>query len=179
MDAEILRLQTDVRFLQRKIRRLTFTVAALVVVQFVIAAAPQKPRTADSITVRSLSVVDANGTERVRIAAPLPDPIMLGKRFDRHGAVSGMLIFDPEGNERGGYVTDDGPDRNAAITLDEVMRAAVHIGVSDRGEAHVRLANGAGSYVTLSSLPDGPFLRIEKAGATPLLLPAETKEGKQ
>ena len=39
--------------------------------------------------------VDANGTERVRIAAPLPDPIKIGKPFDRQGLVSGMLIFDP------------------------------------------------------------------------------------
>ena len=179
MDAEILQLQTDIRLLQRKIRRLSFTVAALVVLLFAIAAGPQKPSTAATMTVRSLSVVDANGTERVRIAAPLPDPIMLGKRFDRHGAVSGMLIFDAEGNERGGYVTDDGPDRGAAITLDEIMRAAVHIAASDRGEAHVSLSNGAGGYVTLSSLPDGPFLRIDKAGSTPLVLPAETKGDKQ
>src|SRR4051812_22296808 len=109
MDTEILQLQNDVRLLQRKIRRLSFAVAALVALLSAIsaialspralAAGAQKSPAARSITVRSLSVVDANGTERVRIAAPLPDPIMLGKRFDRQGAVSGMLIFDAEGNE--------------------------------------------------------------------------------
>ena len=53
---------------------------------------------ADSLRVRELVVVDANGTPRVRIAAPLPDPIMLGKRSKRGDAVSGLLLYDAEGN---------------------------------------------------------------------------------
>ena len=76
----------------------------------------------DSIRVRELVVVDANGTPRVRIAAPLPDPIMLGKRFKRGDAVSGLLLYDAEGNERGGYVTGD-EGRDVALTLDEINRA--------------------------------------------------------
>ena len=73
---------------------------------------------ADSIlTIRELVIVDAMGTPRVRIGAPLPDPIMLGKRFNRGGVVSGILIYDAEGNERGGYVTGD-ESRGAALTLD-------------------------------------------------------------
>ena len=32
--------------------------------------------------------------------------------------VSGMLIFDPKGNEPGGYVTSDGGDLAALLTLD-------------------------------------------------------------
>jgi len=96
---------------------------------------------ADSVVVlRALSIVDARGVERVRIAAPLPDPIMLGRRFERGESVSGILIFDSEGNERGGYITDE--TRGAALTLDEINRAAVHIATNDRGEAHVSLTYG-------------------------------------
>lgn len=111
------------------------------------------------LVVRAISVLDSRGVERVRIAAPLPDPIMLGRRFDRGEAVSGILIFDSEGNERGGYVTDE--SRNAALTLDEINRAAVHIGTNDRGEAHVSLSNGRGGFAILGMRPGGTFLALD------------------
>lgn len=115
---------------------------------------------ADSVVVlRALSIVDARGVERVRIAAPLPDPIMLGRRFDRGESVSGILIFDSEGNERGGYITDE--TRGAALTLDEINRAAIHIATSDRGEAHVSLSNGRGGFAILGMRPTGTFMSID------------------
>ncbi|MEA2762685.1 MAG: hypothetical protein QOD47_1969, partial [Gemmatimonadaceae bacterium] len=121
---------------------------------------PQPAVAKDSVLVmRAISVVDSRGVERVRIAAPLPDPIMLGRRFDRGESVSGILIFDSEGNERGGYVTDE--SRNAALTLDEINRAAVHIGTSDRGEAHVTLSNGRGGYAVLGMRPSGSFMALD------------------
>jgi hypothetical protein len=39
----------------------------------------------------------------------------------RDGAASGILIFDPKGNERGGYVTSDTGDLGAFITLDSEL----------------------------------------------------------
>src|SRR5258708_24346922 len=71
----------------------------------------------EMLTVKRLAVVDAKGTERVVIAAPLPDPIIQGKRVYRDGPVSGVLIFDPKGNERGGYVTSDSGDMAAFLPL--------------------------------------------------------------
>jgi len=116
------------------------------------------------LTLRELVIVDSMGTPRVRIAAPLPDPIMLGKRFSRGGVVSGIIIYDAEGNERGGYVTGD-ESRGAALTLDEIMRAAVHIGVEDRGEAHVSVDNGLGGYGLLGiNQRDGAFIRLHGGG---------------
>jgi hypothetical protein len=111
------------------------------------------------LVVRAISVVDARGVERVRIAAPLPDPIMLGRRFERGESVSGILIFDSEGNERGGYVTDE--SRHAALTLDEINRAAIHIGTNDRGEAHITLGNGRGGLAVLGMRPTGTFLALD------------------
>lgn len=125
----------------------------------------------ESLTLRELVIVDARGTPRVRIAAPLPDPIMLGKRFQRGDPVSGILIYDDEGNERGGYVTGDG-SRSAALTLDEINRAAIHIGVSERGEAHVMLSNGQGSSAAMGVVPDGGYLRLERGGQAVATLPA-------
>jgi hypothetical protein len=61
-----------------------------------------------ALRVRELVIVDQHGIERVRMGAPLPEPITLGKRYRRGGSsVSGVLLYDSEGNERSGYVTDD------------------------------------------------------------------------
>ncbi len=130
-----------------------------------------KPAADSVLTVRELVIVDAMGTPRVRIGAPLPDPIMLGKRFNRGGVVSGILIYDAEGNERGGYVTGD-ESRGAALTLDEIMRAAVHIGVEDRGEAHVAVDNGLGGYGLLGiNQRDGAYIRLHSDGRLTGVMP--------
>lgn len=141
------------------------------------AAAAARSTVGESLTLRELVIVDARGTPRVRIAAPLPEPLMLGKRFKRGDAVSGILIYDGEGNERGGYVTGD-VSRDAALTLDEINRAAIHIGVSERGEAHVMLGNGQGSSAAMGVVPDGGFLRLESGGKAVATLPAAAEAGK-
>ena len=48
----------------------------------------------ESLTVKRLAVVDEKGTERVVISAPLPEPMINGKREKRDSPVSGMLIYD-------------------------------------------------------------------------------------
>jgi DNA-directed RNA polymerase specialized sigma24 family protein len=51
---------------------------------------------------RGVVVEDMNGVERVRLGAPLPDPMIHGVRQKRSGVISGLLISDAKGNERGG-----------------------------------------------------------------------------
>lgn len=127
--------------------------------------------TSDSVLyVRGLVLLDQHGTERLRLGAPLPEPIMMGRRFYRGSPVSGIIIYDHEGNERGGYVTGD-VGRTASLSLDEINRAAIHIGVSDRGEAHVQLGNGLGSYAYLGVIPSAGFLRLDRAGQVVTILP--------
>jgi hypothetical protein len=46
--------------------------------------------------VRGLVVEDGNQHERVRLGAPLPDPMIHGVRYKRKGAVSGLIISDAE-----------------------------------------------------------------------------------
>ena len=96
---------------------------------------------------------------------------MLGRRFNRGESVSGILIYDAEGNERGGYVTDD-ESGGAALTLDEMMRAAVHIGVSGRGESHITFSNGLGGFSGMGMrLDTGPYLRMENAAGSMAITP--------
>lgn len=133
------------------------------------------PEVQDLIRARRIEVIDGRGVERVIIAAPLPDPMLLGKRTARGDAVSGILILDAEGNERGGYVTGD-TSRDAALTLDELGRGAVHIGVQDRGDIHASFSNGRGGFATIGVLPAGAFMRLEGRDRPALVLPAPAED---
>jgi hypothetical protein len=72
----------------------------------------------ESLTLRRLDIVDEHGTPRVILASPAPPPMRFGEVGRRDGSVSGVLIDDATGTERGGYVTSDGGDANALLTLD-------------------------------------------------------------
>lgn len=68
---------------------------------------------------------------------------MHGKRFKCEGVISGILIYDPKGDERGGYVTNDGENSGAFLTLD-----------SEDGQVFTAYANASGkdgASVTLQS----------------------------
>src|SRR5271154_6041389 len=100
----------------------TYQVAGLFVIVVLSAIAMQSRqirnlRDPQKLRVRELAVVDERGTERVLIAAPLPDPMIAGTRHKRDGAVSGMIIADATGTERGGYGTADGY-ANVLLPLD-------------------------------------------------------------
>lgn len=71
----------------------------------------------DVIVARAIVLVDSMGVERAILGAHLPDPTFHGYRVSRGGAVSGLMLFDAEGQERGGYVTDD-EYGNIFLTLD-------------------------------------------------------------
>lgn len=171
-------LHERLRSLEAQVTRQQRLGLALVVTVFAFAASgfirqpPAKARpaaerfataTIDSLVVRQLVVLDASGVPRAMLGAPLPEPIMLGKRFRRRGAVSGLLLYDSEGNERGGYVTGDS-GRGAALTLDEINRAAVHLGVNERGEMHLTLSNGQGHWSGLGITPRGSYLQLGTSG---------------
>jgi len=75
------------------------------------------PGTDGFLRVRGIVVVDEKGTERVWIGAPVPDPLIMGKRHPRGGNASGIVLLDEEGNERSGYLTTNGYP-NVMFTLD-------------------------------------------------------------
>jgi|SRR5581483_8690 len=121
-----------------------------------VTAAGQQP---DSMTLKRLAIVDAKGTERVVIAAPLPDPVIQGKRMHRDGPVSGVLIFDPKGNERGGYVTSDSGDLAAFLTLDSERDQVFTAYANANSGATVWAANDRHDAVAFST-HEQPVLEI-------------------
>jgi len=138
---------------------------------------PQKLR------VRELAVVDERGTERVLIAAPVPDPMIAGKRHKRDGAVSGIIIADATGTERGGYVTGDGY-ANAMLTLDgaglsndgQGSQTVLLLAEPDGGTTF-RIWNRDKGSVTMG-VSDNPFLNVKQNGKPLFITPADNPESR-
>lgn len=181
---ELAELKNKYRILTAMVFGLALLWAATILLQFTnsakasendepakIVAAP----TPETLRVREIVVIDERGTERVRIGAPLPDPIMLGKRSKRNGNVAGIMLYDGEGNERGGYVTGE---RSIALTFDEINRMSMHLGVNDKGAMHFMLSDGRGNFAGMGVLPTGPWLQMFAPGKPPVIfpVPAETEK---
>src|SRR5207248_9780882 len=97
------------------LRSLVAGLSAGALLTFVIAAA--NSHSADVVRARKLVIVDDKGKERIVIAAPLPDPVVRGKRLPRRNAASGIQINDENGNERGGIVMLD--DDSFIVGIDD------------------------------------------------------------
>jgi hypothetical protein len=117
------------------------------------------------LRVRALTIVDEHGVERVKIAAPLPDPIVLGKRGKRDDSISGILIYDARGNERGGYATDNSVG-NAFLTLDSEREQAVTLVAYPGGGAELGVQNEKKDAVALSAVNEGPKVKLVRNGET-------------
>lgn len=128
------------------------------------------------LRVRELAVVDEHGTERVLLAAPLPDPMILGKRHKREGVVSGIIIADATGTERGGYVTGDGY-ANALLTLDAQGFQTVLLLAEPDGATTFRVWNGDKGALTMG-VSDNPFLNVKQNGKPVFAVPSGNPEAR-
>ena len=100
--------------------------------------------------------------ERLRLGAPLPDPMGTdGKRSHRQGVISGMLISDSKGPERGGYVTADASDE-AFLTLDSRKGQEVLFLANPDGGTNLDLFDKLGNEAELTVFPDGPEFVLKK-----------------
>jgi len=121
--------------------------------------------------VRGLIVEDANKRERVRLGAPLPGPMIHGVRYKRSGAVSGLIISDAEGNERGGYVTSD-QYGEAFLSLDSEDEQQVLFLVNPKGGVNFDIFDSNGNEAKLTVFPDGPKFKMKKLKKNVAELPA-------
>jgi hypothetical protein len=129
----------------------------------------------DSLTVRRLAIVDEKGIERVIIAAPLPGPMVQGKRLKRGGPISGILIQDPKGNERGGYVTSDDKDLGAFLTLDSEKDQVFTVYANADSGATLSLNNEKKDGVAFSTYKR-PVMNIRKNGKVIYRQPADAPD---
>jgi hypothetical protein len=127
------------------------------------------------LSVRELAVVDERGTERVLIAAPLPEPLFKGKPGKRGGKISGILIYDATGTERGGYATDDSYG-NAILTLDGQRRQTMLLLADPDGSTMFRIWNNDSS-ITMGAF-ENPFLNMKQNGKPVLIAPPENPQSR-
>lgn len=108
------------------------------------------------LKVRGLIIVDERGTPRVQIGAPLPDPLVLGKRINRGDTAHGILLFDREGIERGGYVTFD-QSGLVMLSLDEIGHMAAQFASGPAGGARLWMRNLKDQNLRLGVNADGVY----------------------
>tara|TARA_R110000868_G_scaffold253614_1_gene510230 strand:+ start:1353 stop:1841 length:489 start_codon:yes stop_codon:yes gene_type:complete len=116
------------------------------------------------IKVRGLVVTDSMGVERVIIGANLPDPQGHGNRFDRGGEVSGIMLYDSEGQERGGYVTDNDYG-NIFLTLDSKTSQRALFIAEPQGVATLQVWGNNGNKVSIGASDEGTEFKIIENGA--------------
>ena len=154
--------------LERRNRWLSGGLVALAVASLTglgIAHAGSTPAMPTDLTVRSLTVVDASGATRVKIAAPAPQPIVMGKVKSRGGAVSGVILYDAKGNERGGYVTSDSKEYpNVLLTLDDEQRQRVLFLAEPGGATTLRLFKDKQNMAQMNLVDDRPGLQLVENG---------------
>ena len=114
------------------------------------------------LRVRGLVVTDARGIERVVIGAPVPNPMYLGKRGKRDGAVSGILMFDAMGTERNGYGTSDESDA-MIFTMDNIAGQSALFLANPGTGTHLSTWDTKGNFVRIG-VYDRPMLYIERDG---------------
>jgi hypothetical protein len=79
----------------------------------------------ERLAVRRLDIVDEHGVIRAVLAADAPQPIVGGIQYKRKFPASGLLVFDRDGNERGGYAVADIEGSAALLTLDHANGDAI------------------------------------------------------
>jgi hypothetical protein len=154
----------------RRLRRVSVASSALAVVCCVLTLyfwstgshAYAQPGETHDLRLRSLTIVDEKGTPRIVLAAPLPDP----KYGKRPKPAAGILIFDDSGSERGGYVTSDGKDAEAYLTLDNAAG----------GQAAMFLANAQKGATLVVTNADGDAIGMTTAFSRPVFQVTEGKK---
>jgi hypothetical protein len=167
--------QSSVLALEERYRRLMVLMICLITLMLVQTAytlwATRRASTNGKILrARGLIITDEKGTERIVIGAPLPDPLILGRRHKRDGPVSGLIIADATGTERGGYVTDD-QGGNALLTLDGQGFQTVLLLAEPDGNTTFRIWDRSHSSITMGAWDDAPFLNLKREGLAVFLQP--------
>ncbi|TYT26474.1 hypothetical protein FZO89_09515 [Luteimonas viscosa] len=130
---------------------LALSLTAIAISSWALTSSNRAASTDRVITARGLIIQDPSGNARVVLGAPVPDPVVRGEVGKRVAPASGLLLFGPDGNERGGYLTvDEGGE--AVLTLDSADGSAEVFKVVANPDAGASLfvlhRNGAGAMVT-------------------------------
>lgn len=141
------------------------SVSAIAISSFALLQASRMNDPSRVIETRGLIIKDASGQIRVALGAPVPNPTIRGKVGKRVTPASGLLIFDPDGTERGGYLTAD-QGGEALLTLDSNdAKEVLKIVANPNSGASLFVLHGNGSGAMLTTYRGRPELQlIDKTG---------------
>ncbi len=117
------------------------------------------------LKVRGLVVVDSLGIERVILGGPLPtSQSTFGNRLfprEKGSGVYGVMLYDAEGQERGGYVTDDDYG-NVFLTLDSKTGQTFLALAEPNGSTALQLWDRKGkNKISLETSDDGAEIKLK------------------
>jgi hypothetical protein len=175
VDSRLIRIEQRLRLAYAAISVLILAVVCLSIGEVWAFHHPAYP---EVMTLRRLNIVDQKGVARVIIAAPAPDPVVGGTQHHRDGTVSGVIIADATGTERGGYVTADGY-ANALLTLDAPGKQTVLLLAEPTGHTLLRLwgreAQNVPGSITMG-VWGAPFLNEKQGGRLVFSAPAKNPQ---
>lgn len=87
----------------------------------------------DRISARRIDIVGEDGVIRMTLAAETPPPIIDGIQYRRAFGVSGLILYDENGSERGGFGVADVDGGLAVLALDHPAMDAIGWRVSPDG----------------------------------------------
>lgn len=153
--------------------RLWLVAALLAAGSTAIAGISVKEALFDSVRTREITVVDAKGIVRARLGGDLPDAVMANGHVAKRGSkAAGLIIYDEEGIERGGYVTME-EGSNAMLTLDSKFRqAALFVAGPGEGQASALRLWTKGSAIEMRADGSGSRLSISDPGGVTTQQPA-------
>jgi hypothetical protein len=98
----------------------------------------------ERLATRRVDIVDEKGVIRMTLAAELPNPVVDGIEYKRNAPISGIMIRDDKGNERGGIGFH--ASGRVLLALDHVNGEAVGLAALEDGSTEVFLG-GRGEVV--------------------------------
>lgn len=118
------------------------------------------------IKVRGIVVVDSLGIERVIIGSSLPTAqSSFGNRLyprEKGAGVSGVMLYDSEEQERGGYVTDDDYG-NVFLTLDSKSNQTFLAVAEPNGATAIQLWDrSGGNKISISTSDESANIELKK-----------------
>ena len=87
----------------------------------------------DRISARRIDIVDEDGVIRMTLSSDTPAPIIDGIQYRRAFGVSGLILYDENGSERGGFGVADVDGGMAVLALDHPAMDAIGWRVSPDG----------------------------------------------
>ena len=79
----------------------------------------------DRLAVHRIDIVDDKGVIRATLGASLPEPVIDGVQYKRIFPAAGLLLFDRDGSERGGYAVADIDGAAVAAVSDHAGNDAI------------------------------------------------------